>query len=333
MSRIVQPWPRIAFVMSQFPEMHETFIAREMTQLREKGIQYRIFSLKPCKDKIIHPESERLLLHTRYENFFFSREIWESALWFLTHRPWRLISNPGIAVRWLWKEPVGLAKTLLVYPKLLAYARQIQGWGATHIHSHWATVPTTCAYMLWRLTDIPYSFTAHAWDIFLADSMLPEKLRKSTGVLTCTSYNKKYLWESYGRELVEKVHVCYHGLDTASFDLPRRTSLERPLLFSIGRLVPQKGYMDLLEACSRLRDRGLDFECAIVGGGPLKREIEGRIRDLQLQSHVQLLGPTPQAEIKNLLSRSTVFVLPSVVAPNGDRDGIPNVILEAMAAG
>jgi glycosyltransferase involved in cell wall biosynthesis len=150
-------------------------------------------------------------------------------------------------------------------------------------------------------------------------------------VATCTAYNEAYLRELVGPPSAARVKRIYHGLDVTGYEpLPHR-STDRPMLLAVGQLKEKKGFRYLLEACRLLLDRGMDFECEIVGEGPLRASLQKTINDLALTNTVNLAGSLPHDEVIQRYRRADVFVLPSVTAADGDRDGIPNVILEAMA--
>src|SRR5262249_8404484 len=157
-------------------------------------------------------------------------------------------------------------------------------------------------------------------------------------VLTCTRYNFDYLRSFLPPALWQKIHVIYHGIDLSAFrsNAPFADSLigqtaaseNTPLMLSVGRLVPKKGLKDLIAACGVLRDRGVPFECAIVGEGPLRSELESQVASLDLSGVVRLIGAMAHERLIPLYRKATVFALPPQVTEDGDRDGIPNVLVE-----
>jgi glycosyltransferase involved in cell wall biosynthesis len=186
-----------------------------------------------------------------------------------------------------------------------------------------------------RLLDARYSVTAHAREIYVAPVLLPERISNAAFTATCTEYNRRHLATLVDRSTGERILRLYHGLDLSTFDgRPRRAEdAQRPLLLSVAQLWERKGLEDLVRACGHLRDRGSEFRCEIVGEGPLRPRLEALIAELRLGELVTLTGPLPHPEVVARLAAARAFVLPCVVAPDGDRDGIPNVILEAMASG
>jgi glycosyltransferase involved in cell wall biosynthesis len=178
---------------------------------------------------------------------------------------------------------------------------------------------------------VSYSITAHAKDIYLTDNhALDRRMAKAEFVLICTDYNRRYLEQiSTSRT---SIHLAYHGLDIARFSPAPRTGSpdEIPLILSVGRFCEKKGFPYLLIACHLLKQVGMPFHCAIVGYGPLETSIREQINELGLKDHVTLVGKLTQDQLIEYYQAADLFVLPCLVTDNGDRDGIPNVLLEAM---
>jgi glycosyltransferase involved in cell wall biosynthesis len=190
------------------------------------------------------------------------------------------------------------------------------------------------------LTGIPFSFTAHAKDLYLTEGeILRDKMREAEFVLTCTSYNKRYLDELGGT--LTRVHLIYHGLDLSRFERTGNDQIvplaawsesgRLPLVLSVGRLVDKKGFDTLIRACALLRDQNLRFRCLIYGDGPKRDELEALIRSLGLEGVVEMPGALLQDDLIEVYRQAAVFALPCQVLENGDRDGLPNVLVEAMA--
>ena len=322
---------KIIYILSQFPEIHETFILREIVALRERGIKVKILSLKPCRDKLIHPQAQEFIKDTVY-----GRLSVLSIVYWVLRRPVKTIDTLLYVVKTYRKSPKDLVKALYVLFESLYFINIIKKEKITHIHSHWATMPTTAAMILNKLTGTPFSFTAHAWDIFVNCNGLEEKVKQARFVITCTDYNRKFLSHLCRNEESRKIYLNYHGVDirtqgqSPSGTVPFAKSLK---ILAIGRLVETKGFEYLIDACRILRDKGIGFECQIVGSGSLEKSLRLQVANLKLQDKVRFLGLKTQNEIKELFQGATVLVQPSIMARNGDRDGIPNVILEAMALG
>ncbi len=322
--------PKLAFVLSQFPETHETFILQEFLGLQEKGIDFEIYSLKKCRDKIIHPQARSLMKRTIYIPTF--------CLWSLLY--WLFVFPQGLSkalvrcIKTDFKNPVNFIKANVVFLKALYCARLMQRHHVRHIHAHWATMPATVAVVIAKLLDIPFSFTAHAWDIYLNNKeSLKEKMRDAQFVVTCTKANKNYLDHLNQGRFNGKVVVNYHGIDLRSFTLRDNRRRSSNLILAVGRLVEQKGFEYLVRACGILRRESLHFQCIVVGDGPLRSRLEDLRDGLGLNKMIMMPGTVQQEQIKKWFQEAAVFAAPSVIAKNGDRDGIPNVILEALAIG
>jgi glycosyltransferase involved in cell wall biosynthesis len=189
-----------------------------------------------------------------------------------------------------------------------------------------------------RLTGIPYSFTAHAKDIYHQEvnlDSLRSKIRSARFVVTVSAFNRAYLKSlmSDWPDAPGDVRRLYNGIDLAAFRPDPAVQREAGLILSVGRLVEKKGLDDLVRACGLLRDRGLPFRCEIIGKGPLKDELNHLIADLHLENRVQLVGAMPQDEVVQAYRRAAIFALPCIIAQDGNRDGLPTVLLEAMATG
>ncbi|MFH1752815.1 MAG: glycosyltransferase, partial [Candidatus Omnitrophota bacterium] len=229
----------MAFVMSQFPETHETFILREMSALKKAGIKFKIYSLKPCRDKIVHEEARGLMRNTVYASVSGVRLAicgWRLAVSGL-RRPVTTAKTLAYVIGLYLKRPKELLKGLYVWLECIYLAPILRREGVKHIHSHWATMPTTAAVILSKLTGLPYSFTAHAWDIFVSQNGLREKIRKAKFVVTCTDYNRRFLvdlvrrdtWD-VGRGTLdvkdEKIYRNYHGLEKSWFEIASSASMQ-----------------------------------------------------------------------------------------------------------
>jgi len=199
-----------------------------------------------------------------------------------------------------------------------------------HVHAHYAHRPTIIAMVVAKLLRKTYSFTAHAGEIYVDPVILPEKIAAAKFVVTCTAYNRDYLIRLVGDSAAGKIECIYHGLDLAKFDTTFQPSDGKVCLLAIGRLRKKKGFPYLIEACQQLRNKGYSFTCHIIGEGPKRKELEAMIAELALQDRVFLRGALPHSEVLAEYKRATIFILPCIVAANGDRDGIPNVLLEAM---
>jgi len=216
----------------------------------------------------------------------------------------------------------------------LQLARQLRMKPFHHLHAPFASDAATVARLASRLTGVPYSFTARAKDIFhqrVEPDDLRRKLRDAAAVVTISDMHLDYLRETFG-PLADKVRRIYNGLDLEEF--PYRAPRDRaPVIVAVGRLIEKKGFGDLIEACALLAERGRSFRCRIIGAGILRAELAAQIERLGLIGSVELVGPVCQSEVRREIECAAVLAAPCVIARDGDRDGLPNVIQEALALG
>jgi glycosyltransferase involved in cell wall biosynthesis len=207
----------------------------------------------------------------------------------------------------------------------------------SHLHGHFCHGVATITWFASHLSGLPFSFTAHAKDIYQAElnpgRLLERKMGAARFVATCTCANALVLRARHPRP--DDVHAIYHGLDTQWFSLqPTPASSQAPLLLAVGRLVEKKGFDQLIAACALLKQRGAHFRCVIVGeDGSAGPALRAQIDWLNIADRVQLHGAVTQDRLREIYRGATAFVLPCRVMEDGDRDGFPNVLAEAMAMG
>lgn len=340
----------VAYILKAFPRTSETFISNEIALLEELGLRLRIFSMKRLESQQIHGAVGRIRSEVTYLPEATDLGEVPFRQWFAANLP-RFVPSHRRLMR---RVPVRYARTLLeslvfcVVHRKVAFFKQFLQAGAialevsdakhiAHLHAHFAHGVTTVAMFVSSLTGIPFSFTAHAKDIYQTSlnpgRMLQRKIRRARFVATCTRTNDAYLRNASPDGPIVTI---YHGLDTALFTRSssdaNTPSATRPVVLSAGRHVEKKGFTDLLAACRLLKNRGYDLECRIVGGtDAFTPTIVDRIRTLDLHDSVVLMPAVPQEQLRGVYQQATVFALPCRVIENGDRDGIPNVLAEAMA--
>jgi glycosyltransferase involved in cell wall biosynthesis len=218
-------------------------------------------------------------------------------------------------------------------------AREIErAGGCRQVHAHFALAQTEVAMAVSGLLDRPYSFTAHARDIYAAPSALEEKIRRAALVITCTAYNLNHLRRLCPDVPTEHIRLVHHGVDVDAAAGPARAATtcdaqRTPTIVAAGRLIEKKGFDALVQACEMLQRRGANFRCRIFGTGPLDRPLRSQIAAAGLLEKIEMPGWLPNARLLEEFTHATVFVMPSRISDSGDRDGIPNVVLEAMASG
>ncbi|MBI4358113.1 MAG: glycosyltransferase [Candidatus Omnitrophica bacterium] len=320
--------PKIAFIVSKFPCYDEAFILREIYALSKK-MDIFVFSLKKSEEKVLHDQARELSPRTIYVPYFFSLQILAACLEICLRHPlryWRALKR---LVFGNFRSPHFLIKSLAFFPKAIYLARWLQKSSVTHIHAYWATYPASVALVASEITGIPFSFTGHAHDIYLDTTHLKEKIMRSAFVTTCTQQNKTHLMNVAPRYNRNQIIVNYHGVELSSFDVNGKVRNKRFEILSVGTLHYYKGFQYLIPALGLLRDKGLDFKCTIVGGGPLESDLRKHIRLLNLEPYVLMTGPLKQSEILPYYKRADLLVL---MAQPEWHWGIPNVLIEALAA-
>ncbi|MCR4405517.1 MAG: glycosyltransferase [Anaerolineae bacterium] len=327
--------PIIAYVSQQFPCLTMTFIYREVLALRRYGLTIRPISTWRPPAGVMSEEAVELIGETFYIFPLPWLRLLGNHLHYLLTRPGRYLGTLGRLVLFN-REPLRHRLRLLVhFIYAVRAAAEIERCQAQHIHADFALNAATVAMVASWLTGRPFSFTAHAADIFVDPILLREKIAAASFVVSISEYNKRHLVSIAGDNGVAgKIHLVHYGLNIDQFTPnPNRKPNAVPVLLTVGRLVEKKGLQYLVKACRILVEQGYEFECLIVGQGPEEKMLRQLIREYGLGERVHLLGAMPQERVRELFRRADLFVLPCVVASNGDRDGIPVVLIEAMAMG
>lgn len=324
--------PKIAYLLKTYPRLSETFILNEILGLENLGAQLHIFSLRRPDDEPFHPAVAKVKAAVTYALAIGPRSRPLDALRVAYRHAALCLNEPKRYLRTVWNYFRRPGKQRLKEVMQAGFlAGEMRKSGCTHLHAHFANVPATVAELIKGFTGMPYSFTAHAKDIYLSKPReLNRKIQGAEFVLTCTGYNRRYLQEL--SEGDTPIRAVYHGIDLSVFDgRPKAASIATPLILSVGRFCEKKGFPYLIRACRSLKDMGMDFRCLIVGYGPLRDELDALIGELNLRGCVSLREKMTQDELVGVYRKADVFVLPCLVTGDGDRDGIPNVLIEAMA--
>ena len=316
--------PRIGYVLKVYPRTSQTFVLTEILAHERAGLAMDIFSLRRTDDTRFHAA----LAKVQSPVFQIARAGSKATLVINELR------EHGQHLPHLWdvvKNSNANAEDLLQAARL---SRAIVDRGIVHLHAHFGTVATVVARLASKITGVSYSFTAHAKDIFheiVEEDVLRKKLADAAGVITVSQFNVAYLKEKYS-DAADTVKLIYNGLDLDEFRF--ETEGDRlPLILAVGRLVEKKGFSYLLEACAILRSRGVRFRCEIVGGGELEPDLQAQFKELDLGDCVKLCGPMSQSDVKQKIRQAMLLAAPCVHAENNDRDGLPTILLEAMALG
>ena len=320
---------KIVYIIGTYPRLTLTFIDREISSLEQMGATIKIVSIRRpsgalSQNQINLIERIQYLLPVNIISLFVGHlqyavghpRKYFGTLFYLISRP-----HPSIHSR---------IKTFMHFGEGVYAVHQLSAEQFDHIHAHFMDRVATIALVVSRFLDRPYSLTAHASDIYVDPLLLVEKLVEAKFVATCTEYNKSYL-EQFGEGLFNhKLFCIYHNIAVDEYNAQETRKSETCMMLSVGQLKEKKGFDYLLLACRILADRGYSFDCQIVGEGPQREYLESRIRELSLEDLVQLCGALPHRQVIEKYQQASLFVLPAILASDGDRDGIPNVIPEAM---
>lgn len=332
--------PTVAYIIGTYPVLTTTFIDREIEALCRRGINLRLVSIRqPAPgEQALRPGSVQALEGrgaTRRPVVYLLAHTWRQVL--AAHLRWA-VRRPGLffaLLLYLLTRPhpsfADRVKTFLHFGEGVLAAECLKDKEVVHIHAHFADRAAVVALVAARLLGISYSLFAHANDIYVNPVLLPEKIQHASVVATCTEYNRTHMAALTPEHCSRPIELIYHGLDLGRFHPPRQRPMDQCRLLSVGRLCEKKGYPYLIHACKELRGRGYAFTCDIIGDGPQRDELQSLIDALHLTDIVRLRGALPHQRVLAYYERATVFVLGCVQASDADRDGIPNVFLEAMA--
>lgn len=315
---------RTGYVVKVYPRFSETFVVREVLAREAQGEDLVIAALRPTTDQRFHDLISRVRAPVTWipHDLRSARRLWAAV------GEAHDLPGLGVTLPELWSEDFEVAGQAVL---LARWATEQQ---VDHLHAHFASLPGRTTRLAARLAGIPYSLTAHAKDLFHQDVdplRLAAVLRDAAHVVTVSDHNVAWIAEHHP-DTRGRVHRIYNGMDLAELDYHDPT--DRPtVVCSVGRLVEKKGFADLVDAVALVRDRGVDLRLELAGSGPLLGRLQTQIRQTGLADAVVLHGPMPQREVMQLVRRSAVFAAPCVVAADGDRDGLPTVLLEAMALG
>ena len=328
--------PRIAVAMKGYPRLSETFIAQELLGLQQRGLPFEIWSLRHPTDAAKHLMHQQITAPVRY-------------------LPEYLHDEPARVARGLLAALLrpGLLQLLPVFLRDLARDRTRNRWrrfgqacvmahelprDITHLHVHYLHTPASVIRYAALLGGLTWSFSAHAKDIWTTEDWEKrEKIASAAWGVTCTRDGHRELERLSDRP--DKVALLYHGLDLARFPAPGPRSARDgsnandPVRFvTIGRAVAKKGFDDLLEALGRLPST-LNWRLTHIGGGEKLKALQAQAQALELDDRIIWAGPKAQDEVIAALRAADLFVLPSKEAGDGDRDGLPNVVMEAASQG
>ena len=311
----------VGYILKRYPRLSETFIVTELLELRRLGVRVTILAQKDADEALVHEKTRQLDAPIYYLPRVSKYEC--------AFRYQRDAASPASTTQ---NEDDARSSRTLLEAALLAPL--VERLGIDHLHAHFATWASEAACHTSALTGIPFSFTAHAKDIFHQDvnsQHLAERMARAKFVITVSEFNKTYLSDLLAASGKSgRIERVYNGIDLDLF-APQARNPEPDLIVGIGRLVEKKGFDYLIDACHLLKQQGQPFRCIIAGDGELHAALTAQLNTHGLTNEVLLAGAMTQTDVIALLRRATVFALPCVVGRDGNRDGLPTVLLEAMA--
>ena len=322
---------KVAYIMSRFPHLPETFIIREMAALEKEGLQISLYPIVVQRERVIHPIARPWLKRINRSSLF-SLSVWMANLKFAfsDYKKYKTVISHVMDVNKENKK--FLLKILVIFPKAVWMAEAMKREGVDHIHAHYATHPSLAAYIVHQLTGIPYSVSVHAHDIYVDQTMLCEKLGSAVFVRSISDFNKKFLIKICGSGIGPKIQILHCGIDPKNYHSTKRKRKGKFRILSIGSLQPYKGYENLLKACELLKMKNINFSCEIIGGGEQRTSLQKMISDLGIEKSVQFLGRKNETEVAEYLHHANCYVQPSIITRSGKMEGIPVSLMEAMAS-
>ncbi len=328
---------KVAYIMSRFPKLTETFILYEMLAMQQQGIQVEVYPLLREREEVMHSEAAQFVNVAHFQPFI-SSPILRANLHFLWKKPFVYLKTLWDLLRANWGSYKFFTGVIGIFPKTVLFAYQMRADNVQHVHAHFASHPAAAGFIIHRLAGIPYSFTAHGSDLHRDRHMLREKVAEAAFVAAISEYNKELIVSECRENYRQKVKVVHCGVDTEVF---RARSHETPyekgenpfMILCVGTLHEVKGQAYLIEACRQLPERGFDFECHFVGDGPDKKSLIELVEQAGLSDKVRFDGRLTRDEIARLLLDTDVLAAPSVPTRDGRREGIPVVLMEAMGSG
>jgi colanic acid/amylovoran biosynthesis glycosyltransferase len=322
---------RVAYVVSRFPVATETFLLREFDRVdRHPGVELELFSLFRGERGSVHRRGERWTARVHRGR---PAEALRGLAWWGVRRPARLLSTVALVARDHAVRPTVLVRALVTVAIAAANARMIAGLRVQHVHACWATYPALAAWVCWRLTGVPYSFTGHAHDLFVHQLGLERKLRDACFAIAISEHNRAFLSAFGGAG--DHIQLVHYGVDLSTYRSrprgPRPSGEVRALC--VASFHEFKGHRVLIEALALGGPQVDRVTVELVGEGPLRAEIEDLARRRGVLHRLQFSGRLSEQQVAERLDAADLAVLPSIVARNGDTEGIPNALIEALASG
>ena len=328
---------KVAYMMSRFPKITETFILYEMLAMEQQGIAVEVFPLRRERTSVVHPEAVPFVERAHFQPLL-SIAILHAHLTFLRKKPLAYLSALGSLLRANLGSLRYFTGALALFPKAVYFANQMAAEGITHIHAHFASHPAAAAFVIHRLVGIPYSFTAHGSDLHRDRHMLREKVADAAFVVPISNYNRQIILDECDGQFSDKVIVIHCGVDTTVFQVrtaptPYAEGKGPFSVLCIGTLHEVKGQTYLIEACRLLRERGIRIACHFAGDGPDLAALTAQAAQAGVTEQMHFHGRLTRDEVVRLLHQADAVATPSVPTSDGRREGIPVALMEAMGSG
>ena len=338
MNQHTQEAPKtLAYILKGYPRISETFISNEILLLEKLNFQMHLFPMRQPRESFSHASVKEIKAEVSY----LPTELFENL-------PKLLVPNVLLAA----KHPIRYLKTVrlaaqgrpknkratlkhLFQAGYMSYYHLTGNTKIGHLHGHFAHSPTSVTRFAASFSGLPYSFTAHAKDIYTSKrEKLRQRIEEAEFVITCTKHNQEYLEEVKGN-CTTPIHCIYHGIDLSLFqnNLDKEPTKNLHRIFTVARLTTKKGLPTIYRALALLKAKGISFTHTLIGDGDDRDAIKKLITTLDLENECQWLGTQTHEEVLRQFKKSDLFVLGCEIAPNGDRDGIPNVLVESLAMG
>ncbi len=324
----------VAVFLSRFPSVTETFILREITELERQGQSIRLVPMLKESPKVLHEAARPWTVRALYTRYV-SPSIVAANLSTIVRQPIQYVALLTRLVAGTLRSAPTLLRTLAIFPKSVFIARELKREGIRHIHAHYATHPSTMALIVATLTDITFSFTVHAHDIQVDRSLLRWKLRETRFVRSISAFNQRFLEGLYPQEARGKIFVVHVGIEPEKYEensRRERAPSAVPRILCVAAHKPYKGLPVLIEACRILEQQGVQFQCDVLGDGPMRAELEALAASSGVDHVFHLLGARPENVVADMMRDAALFVLPSIIASDGQMEGIPVALMEAMAS-
>jgi glycosyltransferase involved in cell wall biosynthesis len=324
---------KIAYILLWFPKPSETFVFREVINLQKIGLPLIVFTLygrlKKSAARDLSPEMQSVAYDVVRLGIQYIKEAHRDIFYWLKKDPVTVIDLTRKLLRSPWCGFEKMGENLWAFVCAFRLARYFIKMDIEHIHAPWASGPATAAWIASKLTGIPFSFTARAWDIYPPDGLIMEKMRDASLIRCETGYNVRHLTKFADCD-ISKIKMSYNGVPLGpQKDAPVHMAAPYKLL-ALGRFVGKKGYDYLIHACKILKDAGLDFHMTLAGDGPMDAYLKRLTVKLGLTGQISFPGFIPHDRIPELFHGADIFLMPSIVHSSGDRDGIPTVIMESL---